>query len=72
MQSSISDRSVTCLKVLVHARIIGKSQIDAKTKHVTPLGFKFLSKFLVYKHFTPIGVARIEKYQLLGIAPGLR
>jgi hypothetical protein len=35
--------------------------IDARTKHVTPLGFLLLSKPLVYKHCTPIGVARSEK-----------
>jgi hypothetical protein len=45
------------------------SQIDALTTHVTPLGFLFWNKLLVYKHFTPIGVVRIEKYQLWGIAP---
>jgi hypothetical protein len=31
----------------------GKPPIAAKTKHVTPLGFLFFSKLLVYKHFTP-------------------
>jgi len=46
-----------------------RPNLTGVAKHTTPLGFLFFSKFLVYKHFTPIGVACKGQDQLLGIAP---